>query len=92
MHEMSLIHDLLCRIEDIAREQQAQKITAVKIRLGALSHISADHFKEHFEEGTKDTVAEGAKLETEVSEDIHDPHAQDILLISVDVQEKAQNA
>lgn len=87
MHEMSLIHDLLRRIEDIAREQRAQKITAVKIRLGALSHISADHFKEHFEEGTKGTVAEGAKLETEVPEDIHDPHAQDILLISADVEQ-----
>lgn len=87
MHEMSLINDLLHKIEDIAHRQRAQKITSVKVRLGALSHISADHFREHFEEGTKATLAEGARLETEVCEDIHDPHAQDILLVSVDIEE-----
>ena len=87
MHQISLINDLLHKIEDIARRQRAQKVTAVKVRLGALSHISAHHFREHFEEGTKSTLAEGARLETELSGDIHDPHAQDILLLSVDIEE-----
>ncbi len=87
MHEMSLINGLLTKIEAIAREHNVSRVTGVKVRLGALSHISADHFREHFEEGTRGHVAEGARLDIEVAEDINDPNAQDILLISVDVPE-----
>ncbi len=88
MHEMSLINDLIHKMEAIARERKVSKITKARVRLGALSHISADHFRDHFVEGTKGTVAEGAALEIETSEDISDPHAQDILLLSVDVPAK----
>lgn len=88
MHEMSLMNDLVNKINGIAEEQKATKVTSVKVRLGALSHISADHFREHFIDGTKGTIAEGAQLETEVSEDINDPNAQDILLLGVDVDVK----
>ncbi len=88
MHEMSLINDLIHKMEGIARQRNVSKITKARVRLGALSHISADHFREHFVEGTKGTVAEGAALEIETPEDISDPHAQDILLISVDVHDK----
>lgn len=86
MHEMSLISNLLSKIETIAQQQNADKVVAVKVRLGALAHISADHFREHFEQGTQGTVAAGARLAIDMSEDIHDPHAQDILLESVEVE------
>lgn len=82
---MSLMNDLLKKIETIAQENKADKVMGVKVRLGALSHISAGHFREHFVEGTKGTLAEDAELEIEVSEDINDPHAQDILLINVNI-------
>lgn len=85
MHEISLIHDLMRKIEMIAHEQGAGRVTRVTVQLGALSHISADHFREHFVEGTRGGVADGAELTIETSEDIHDPHAQDIMLLSVDV-------
>ncbi|OGW97008.1 MAG: hydrogenase nickel incorporation protein HypA [Omnitrophica WOR_2 bacterium GWA2_45_18] len=85
MHEMSLMKDLLKKINGVAREQRARRVTAVKVRLGALCHCSADHFREHFIDGAKGTVAEGARLEMETGTDPHDPHAQDILLLSVDV-------
>lgn len=87
MHEMSLIKDLLKKINAIAREQKARRISAVKVRLGALCHCSADHFREHFIDGIKGTVAEGARLEIETGTDPQDPCAQDILLLSVDVPE-----
>lgn len=87
MHEMSLISNLLNKIETIAQEQQAPRVSRATVRLGALSHISADHFREHFVEGTKGTIAEGAQLDIEVSDDINDPNAQDILLLSVDVEQ-----
>ncbi len=46
MHEMSLIHDLMRKIETIAREQNAAKVVGVKVRLGPPAHISADHFRD----------------------------------------------
>lgn len=85
MHEMSLMSDLLSKIDHLARQNGAQQVVAVRVWLGALSHISAAHFREHFEAGTRGTVAEGAVLEVETSEDVEDPNAQDILLKSIDV-------
>lgn len=86
MHEFSLIADLLRKIESLARSERADRVTCVRVRIGALAHISADHFREHFSDGVRGTRAEGARLEIEVSEDMNDPRAQDILLQSVDVQ------
>jgi len=83
MHEFSLMADLLRKIEQLARD--ADKVTAVKVKLGALSHITPDHFREHFEEAIVGTVAEGATLDVEQCDNEHDPNAQDILLESVDI-------
>jgi hydrogenase nickel incorporation protein HypA/HybF len=85
MHELSLMADLLRKVEQLAKDAEADKVTAVRVKLGALSHITPDHFREHFEEAAIGTVAEGATLDVEQSEDRHDPNAQDILLESVDV-------
>jgi len=81
------MNDLVSKMNTIAEEQDVQKITRAKVWLGALSHISADHFREHFVEGTRGTVAEGAELEVEISDDTENSRAQDILLLSVDVEE-----
>jgi hydrogenase nickel incorporation protein HypA/HybF len=85
MHESSLVSALVHRLEAVSREQQG-RILAVKVRLGALSHISPEHFREHFERETRGTVAEGAALEVEAQSDVHDPGAQDILLESVELE------
>lgn len=85
MHEFSLMADLLRKIEQLAKDANADKVSAVKVKLGALSHITPDHFREHFEQAIVGTVAQGAVLDVEQSEDKHDPNAQDILLESVDI-------
>ncbi|GJL82979.1 MAG: hypothetical protein DHS20C01_26130 [marine bacterium B5-7] len=85
MHEFSLMADLLRKIEQLAKDANADKVIGVKVKLGALSHITPDHFHEHFEEAIVGTVAEGAKLVVEQSDDQDDPNAQDILLESVDI-------
>ena len=85
MHELSLMADLLKKIEGIAREQKADTVKKIDVWLGAMAHISPDHFREHFVEGVKGTVAQGAELEIELSTDIDHPQAQDILLRSIDV-------
>jgi hydrogenase nickel incorporation protein HypA/HybF len=87
MHELSLIADLLRKIETIAREQQADKVIAVKVSIGALAHISPEHLLEHFVEAARGTMAEGARLETEILTDIADPHAQEILLVSIEIED-----
>lgn len=85
MHESSLVSALVHKLEAVSREQQG-RILAVKVRLGALSHISPAHFREHFEHEVRGTVAEGAVLEVEAQSDVHDPRAQEILLESVEVE------
>lgn len=85
MHEHSLIANLLSRIEAIAREQNATRVVGVSVWIGALAHISAGHFREHFEAGSRGSLAEGARLDIELSADADHPQAQDIRLRSIEV-------
>jgi hydrogenase nickel incorporation protein HypA/HybF len=79
--------DLLHTIERIGREQNARKILGVRIRLGALSHMSPDHLSEHFDQAAAGTMAEGARLDIVEISDISDPNAQEIILESVEIEE-----
>lgn len=87
MHEHSLIKNLIDKVNDIARQQPGGRITGIKVRLGALAHISAEHFREHFDNETQDSVLEGVALDVEELTDPHDPLAQEILLESVDFED-----
>jgi hydrogenase nickel incorporation protein HypA/HybF len=86
MHEATLMRGLMRRIEEIAQDQQAERVVGVSVWLGALSHMSPAHFAEHFEEAATGTIAEGAKLSATVSEDVHHANAQDVLLESIEVE------
>ena len=87
MHETSLMADLLRKIESVARLEGSKRVVGVKVGLGALSHISEGHFREHFDIGTVGTAAEGARLEVVVGTDPNDPGAQDIRILSVEIEE-----
>ncbi|MCZ7649073.1 MAG: hydrogenase maturation nickel metallochaperone HypA [Planctomycetota bacterium] len=87
MHEFSLLKDLLRKIDRVRAEQQAGKVVSVTVRLGALAHISASHFREHFDEAVRGTPLSGARLEVIESKDESDPRAQEILLESVEVED-----
>jgi hypothetical protein len=50
--------------------------------------FSREYFREHFEQAALGTPVEGARLEIDVSSDETDPHAQDILLEGVDVEDE----
>jgi hydrogenase nickel incorporation protein HypA/HybF len=89
MHEAGLVKNLVQTITAIAQEQNATKVLVVKVRLGALSHLSSEHFAEHFAIASQNTLMEGAQLDIEISEDISDPMAQDIFLESVEVETNA---
>lgn len=87
MHEMSLMNDLMKKIDTLASDQGAQRVVGVHVWLGALSHMSPDHFREHFNESARGTQSEGAKLWIETSDDIHDANAQSILLRTIEVDD-----
>ena len=87
MHEHSLMTGLLQTIERIGRQQNARRILGVRIRLGALSHMSPDHLSEHFVQAAAGTMAEGAKLDIVEIPDASDPNAQEIILESVEIEE-----
>lgn len=86
MHEASLMADLIRKITTLADAQQAYKVTGVHLTLGALSHLSPEHLREHFQYVARGTVAEEARLDIEAHTDITDPLAQDIRLDSIDVE------
>ncbi len=86
MHELSLMSDLLKKIQEVAHDQGSDKVVGVCVKLGALAHISESHFRGHFKDGTRGTLAEHARLDVELCADIQDEHAQDILLTSVEVE------
>jgi hydrogenase nickel incorporation protein HypA/HybF len=86
MHEASLMRGLMQKIGEVAANEGASRVVAVEVWLGALSHMSATHFAEHFAQASAGTMAEGARLDVTVSTDTAHPNAQDILLVSVEVQ------
>ena len=87
MHETALVRDVVRRIEDLARKTGAHRVTGARIWLGALSHLSADHFREHFAIAAQESIAAGATLVIEVSDDPDDSHAQNVCLVSVDLDD-----
>jgi len=89
MHELSLIKDLIKKIISIAREHDASKVASVTVKLGALSHVSPDYFREHFNHATRGTVAEGAQLHIKIMTDMNDPIAQEVLLENIEVVENS---
>ena len=86
MHEFSLLADLLRKIETVREDNKAERVTRVGVWIGALAHISAAHFREHFDHAVRETALAGAQLDTELSSDERDPNAQQIILRSVEVE------
>ncbi|MDR3405838.1 MAG: hydrogenase maturation nickel metallochaperone HypA [Chthoniobacter sp.] len=87
MHEHSMMNDLMAKIKAVVNDNNATRAVSVEVWLGALSHMSPDHFTEHYEESAKGTVAEGAKLKITLSDDINDPNAQQILLSNIELED-----
>jgi hydrogenase nickel incorporation protein HypA/HybF len=87
-HELSLMADLVRKVESVAAQEGAAGVTSISVRLGALSHMSPEHFREHWQHAAVGTVAEGAEIAIEAGSDPGDPHADEILLQSVTVADR----
>lgn len=86
MHEASLMRDLMRRLVSAAEHQGAARVVSVTVRLGALSHMSEAHFREHFDVAARGTLAEGAKIAAIEVPDIKDPNAADVVLESFEIE------
>jgi hydrogenase nickel incorporation protein HypA/HybF len=79
------MNDLMRKIEAEARSEDGRHVTCIRVRLGALSHFTEDHFREHFADASRGTVAEGAAVEVELAADPTEKNAQGVVLESIEL-------
>ena len=86
MHEQAVIRDLVGRIAELAEGERATAVTRIQVRLGALSHFTPEHFREHFGDAARGTRAEGATIEAAVCDDVNAPDAAGVVLETVELE------
>jgi hydrogenase nickel incorporation protein HypA/HybF len=86
VHEKALMRDVMREIQARADAEGAARVTRVRVRLGALSHFTPAHFREHFEDASRATLAEGAEVDAELGTDPTEPAAQGDVIESIDVE------
>jgi hydrogenase nickel incorporation protein HypA/HybF len=86
VHEQALMKELMSKIEAEARSEGARHVTRIRVRLGALSHFTEDHLREHFVDASRGTVAEGAAVEAELAVDPTEENAQGVVLESIELE------
>jgi hydrogenase nickel incorporation protein HypA/HybF len=92
MHETGIVRDLIKRVEQVVCANDGTRAKVVYVRLGALSNISPEHLREHFDEETAGTSVAGAALVVAQSTDTGALGAQDVMLESVEVEVHAEPA
>ena len=63
MHESHLIQPIIKGISEHAQKEGAKSVSRVRLKVGALTGVKEDSFKETFTVLTKGTMLENAKLE-----------------------------
>lgn len=86
MHERALMDDVVRQVLAVAARAGAARVTGIEVRLGALSHFTAGHFREHFDLAARDTAAAGARLRVSGDGDPFASDAQGVRVVSVDVE------
>ena len=59
---------------------------AVWVNGHAVSHFTPEHFREHFVDASRGTLAEGAEVDATLATSIDDPKAAGVVLESVEVE------
>ena len=86
MHERALMDDLMKKIVSVAHENGGVRVVRITVRLGALSHFTPEHFREHFVDASRGTLADGAQVDAVLEDDVHAPNADGVVLESVEVE------
>jgi hydrogenase nickel incorporation protein HypA/HybF len=85
MHEKALMDDLMAKILAVAEAEGGARVVRIRVHLGALSHFTPGHFREHFVDASRGTLAEGAAVEADLDDDPTAPNATGVVLHSVEV-------
>ena len=85
MHERALMDDLLRKVLAVAGSEGADSVARIRVRLGALSHFTPEHFVEHWTDASRGTIAEDAEVDATMDGDLAGEAAQGVILESVDV-------
>lgn len=62
MHELALASEIVKNVSKLAVENEAMKVTALKLELGVMSGVEKEVFDFCFDMAAKNTILEGAKL------------------------------
>ena len=65
MHELSVCQALMAQVVDIAARENAERVTAIVLRMGPLSGVEPDLLADAFPIAAAGTPAEGAALHFE---------------------------
>lgn len=63
MHELSLVESVLQIIEQSAHSQNFRRVRSVTLEIGQLAVVEPDALRFCFDSVTRDTLADGARLE-----------------------------
>ncbi len=85
MHERALMDDLLRKVLAVAEAERATRVVRIRVRLGALSHFTPEHFREHWVDASRGTLAEGAEADATLDSELVGEAAQGVVLESVEV-------
>ena len=86
MHERALMDDLVRKVLAVAEAEGAMSVSRIRVRLGALSHFTPEHFAEHWVDASRGTLAEDAELDAAMDESLDGEAAQGVVLESVEVR------
>jgi hydrogenase nickel incorporation protein HypA/HybF len=86
VHERALMDDLVRKVLAVVEAEGATAVTRIRVRLGALSHFTPEHFREHWQDASRGTLAEGAEVDARVDDTLAGEAAQGVVLESVEVR------
>ena len=86
MHERALMEDVVRKVLAVAEAEGAGSVTRIRVRLGALSHFTPEHFVEHWVDASRGTIAEGAEVDATMDGDLAGEAAQGVVLEAVEVR------
>jgi hydrogenase nickel incorporation protein HypA/HybF len=85
MHEAGILRNIIKKVVEVGAREKSSKIKSLTIRLGALSHFTPEHFREHFAYDSRGTIAENVQLNIIENLDKADPMAHEVILESIEL-------
>ena len=86
MHERALMDDLVAKVVAVANAEGATAVVRIRVRLGALSHFTPEHFVEHWGTPRATRWRRVRLVDATMDDDLAGGAAQGVVLESVVVR------